>query len=342
MSLPSLFTIALAGSNQTFSCDASDILLRAGLRAGLGMSYECNAGACGSCKINLIEGQLEDLYPLATGIKPRDRERGNWLACQSVPRGHCTIKARVLEVYQPRHRPQKWLARFTHVREITHDIHEFTFQTPAPAEFLAGQFAMLQLPGLQSPRAYSMSNIANQQGLWQFMVRKKPSGQMSNALFNLAPDATLGIDGPYGNAYVREDNARDIVCIAGGSGLAPMVSILEATRGSQQLRQREKWLFYGGRASRDVPDIQQLFSAPELQQQITWCPVLSDPPPNDVEKWSGAIGFVHRLVPQQLPQPLVNYEYYFAGPPPMIEATARLLAAEHRVPQAQMHFDRFF
>ena len=58
--------------------------------------------------------------------------------------------------------------------------------------------------------------------------------------------------------------------------------------------------------------------------------------------WRGEVGFVHELLPRKLSKPLADYEYYFAGPPPMVEATAHLLAAEHKVPQTQLHYDRFF
>jgi toluene monooxygenase electron transfer component len=58
--------------------------------------------------------------------------------------------------------------------------------------------------------------------------------------------------------------------------------------------------------------------------------------------WSGHVGFVHEHLPSQLPRPLSDFEYYFAGPPPMIEATVRMLTLEQKVPYSQMHFDRFF
>lgn len=341
--MPSTYTITLAGSSQSFSCETGDTLLRAGLRAGLGLSYECNAGACGTCKIDLVSGEYDDLWPDAPGIKQRDRDRSRRLACQTVPRGDCTIKTRVAESYVPHHRPQRMAATLEAVRDITHDIREFTFRsTFASAGFLAGQYAMLMLPGMPAPRAYSMSNNANDDGLWKFMIRRTQEGLVSNALFGLNTGATVEIDGPYGLAYLREDSHRDIVCIAGGSGIAPMISILDAAARHEHARHLGAWLFYGGRGPNDVPAISQLLSTHGLERQLEWHPVISVPALAEGTDWAGESGFVHELMPRKLPKPLQEYEYYFAGPPPMIEATVRLLVAENKVPQSQLHFDRFF
>lgn len=335
-------TISLAGQDAAYACTPGDTLLRAALRQGLGVSYECNAGACGSCKIDLVEGELIDLFPEATGLRPRERERGRRLACQSVPAGDCTIKARLGDEYVPRHRPERGAAVLAAVRDITHDIREFSLRTEAPARFRPGQYAMLALPGIASPRAYSMSNLANDDGLWEFMIRRVPQGAFSNALFSLAPGAALELDGPYGLAFLREDSPRDIVCIAGGSGLAPMVSILDGAACDPEARQRGAWLFYGGRGPGDVPVVEQVLRRHGVDKGLQWHPVVSVPELAQASGWTGETGFVHELLPRKLPRPLAEYEFYLAGPPPMIEAAARLLVAEHKVPQPQLHFDRFF
>ena len=335
------FNIHLAGSDRSFSCEPGDTLLRAGLRAGLGLSYECNAGACGTCKIDLVSGEVEDLYPEATGIKQRDRDRGRRLACQSAPRGDCTIKTRVADDYVPRHAPARCQAVLEGTRDITHDIREFSLRTTAPARFLPGQYAMLMLQG-GVQRAYSMSNTANEDGVWQFMIRRTETGKASNALFGLSPGAAVDIDGPYGLAYLREDSERDIVCIAGGSGIAPVVSILDGAAQHEHARQLGAWLFYGGRGPRDVPAVDQVLKSHGLGRKLQWHPTISVPALAEGTDWTGEVGFVHELLPRKLPKPLTEYEYYFAGPPPMVEATVRLLVAENKVPQSQLHFDRFF
>jgi len=335
-------TISLAGGERRFECAPGDTLLRAGLRAGIGLSYECNAGSCGTCKVDLVSGEVDDLYPEAPGIKPRDRDRGRRLACQSVPRGDCSIKSRIADSYLTPNPPRRRTARLEASRDITHDIREFAFRADGPAAFLAGQYAMLVLPGAPAPRAYSMSNTANDEGLWKFMIRRTPTGVVSRSLFDLAPGAEVELDGPFGLAYLREDSPRDIVCIAGGSGIAPMASILDAAAAHEHVRHLGAWLFYGGRGPADVPAIADLLATHHLERGLEWHPVVSVPALAEGTDWNGEFGFVHELLPRKLPRPLPEYEYYFAGPPPMVEATIRLLVADNKVPQTQLHFDRFF
>ena len=333
------FHIKLTGSDTAYECGKGDTLLRAGLRQGLGLAYECNVGACGSCKFDLIGGEVEDIFPEATGLRPKERARGKRLACQCVPRGDCTVKMHTGNEYISAIRPARFKARFVGKTILTPDIALFTFAAAKPAEFLAGQYAMLSVP-LGKTRAYSMSNIANAEGLWQFIIRHVPKGKVTAYLFDqLQQDDELDIDGPYGLAYLRTDVARPIVGIAGGSGLAPVLSILQGAA-NERCSSGIPTLLYGGRTPADIPDVCQM--AAQVGVDVDFHPVISVPESTATGEWNGDIGFVHEFIEKKMGAPLPDYEYYLAGPPPMIEATVRLLAADHKVPMTQIHFDRFF
>ena len=197
--------------------------------------------------------------------------------------------------YVPVHRPQRQSVWLTGARDITHDMREFSLRALTPATFRAGQYAMLHLAGMP-PRAYSMSNTANADGLWQFMVRRTPNGVVSNALFALPPGSALELDGPYGLAWLREDGPRDIVCIAGGSGIAPMVAILDAAAMHDEVRQRAAWLFYGGRGPADFQAIADLLKPHALERGLEWHPVVSVPALAAGTGWRGGGGFGRRLL----------------------------------------------
>src|SRR5207237_7191711 len=92
---------------QAYSCSDDDTLLRAALRAGFGMPYECNAGSCGTCKVDLLEGQITSLRPDAPGLAERDRAKGRVLACQARPATDCKIKVRLRPGDGPAHRPAR-------------------------------------------------------------------------------------------------------------------------------------------------------------------------------------------------------------------------------------------
>lgn len=324
-----------------FAQAKEDTILRAALRAGVGLTYECNSGGCGGCKFDLVAGDIETLWPEAPGLTERDRKRGRHLACQCRALGDVTIKAASAAEYVPKIAPQRQRARLVGTRDITHDIREFRFQADADADFLPGQFAMLDLPGLDSPRAYSLSNTANANREWHFQIRRVAHGLGTHTLFDrLSPDAEIGLDGPYGLAYLRTESPRDIVCVAGGSGLAPMVSIARGAAEAGMLKNRKLYFFYGARTPRDVCGGEMLEVLEDFGKSISFLPVVSLP--HDNGDWKGATGFVHDYLPSALPAELANYEFYFAGPPPMTQALQELLMVGHRVPFEQVHFDRFF
>ncbi len=161
--------------------------------------------------------------------------------------------------------------RLTGVRPVTHDICEFTFQAQAPARFRPGQYALVHVPGVAAPRAYSMSNLPNEEGVWQFMIRRVPGGAGTTVLFDgLCPGAPLEVDGPYGHAWLREPRGRDVVCIAGGSGVAPMLSIARSFAGDPAYRNRSLYFFFGGRQSVDVCSLDELPG----EARLTYLPVV--------------------------------------------------------------------
>lgn len=320
----------------------ADTVLRAALRAGIGFPYECNSGGCGSCKFDLVDGSVIRLWPEAPGLTERDRRKNKLLACQVNASSNLTIKARCRDEYRPATSPVRQSAEFVQALNVTHDIREFRFRAVgASAPFLPGQYAMLQLPGIESARAYSMSNTGNDRGEWDFQIRRVPHGKATARLFDdLRVGDRIELDGPYGLAYLRQDNARDILCIAGGSGLAPMVSIARGAAESGMLGTRALHFFYGGRTPRDICGETFLRALGGLGERIHFHPVISAPDPS--QPWLGRVGLVHEQVREAFGADLPRFEVYFAGPPPMTQSISDMLIVENKVPFDQIHFDRFY
>lgn len=319
-----------------YPCGDDDTLLRAGLRAGLGFPYECNAGSCGTCKVELLSGEIESLRPDAPGLSEADAARRRVLACQAQPRDDCAIKVRLRPDNVPLHRPARFEATLVGTRELTHDMREFTFKASDGAPgFRAGQYALFYLPGLAIPRTYSVSNVDEGRGEWQFIVRRVSGGVGTVTLFDRVPVGTrIALDGPYGNAFLREQSSRDIVCIAGGSGLAPILSV---TRGAVRLAPRRINVFLGVRTPQDVCGQEELAALPGFGDTLHLQIAVSAPDAS----WSGPTGFIHERARDFIGERWAEFDYYFAGPPPMVEAVQRMLI-EKRVPFPQVHFDRFF
>jgi toluene monooxygenase electron transfer component len=245
-------------------------------------------------------------------------------------------------------------------KDLTHDIREFQLTGAGPAEFLPGQYMIVELGGHR--RCYSMSNLANPEspysrapnakGRWDFQIKRTPSGVCTGLLFDLKPGADLTLDGPYGLAYLRPESPRDVLCLAGGSGLSPMISIvrgigldkgrLDKGRPDPALGKKRIHFFYGGRAPRDICGEDYLTDLPGYGDTIRFTPVVSDLDAGLAAGWTGATGFVHDAAIQALGEKIRDMEIYFAGPPPMADAVQRALMTDLKVPFGQIHYDRFF
>ena len=314
-----------------------ETLLRGALRAGIGFPHDCNVGGCGNCRFDLVDGEMETLWADAPGLSERDRRRGKRLACQSRPLGECTIRVRPADEYRPIVPPRRREAVLMRRTAITADMAEFAFSTVEPAEFVAGQYALFHPPEGEGVRAYSMSNLPDTAGEWRFVVRRVPGGRGSNAMFDvLAIGDVVTLDGPYGHAHHRAEVDRDIVLIAGGSGIGPIVSIARAALAATPRRRIS--VFEGARTRTDLAFETLLGEA--ASEAIDYVPVLSAEPPES--DWTGARGFVHAEMERVLGERIAASEFYFAGPPPMIEALQELLVLRRGVPVDRLHYDRFF
>jgi len=335
--------VLLEGQEFDYECEEGDTLLRSALRAGLGFPYECNSGGCGSCKFELIEGEIDNLWEDAPGRSARDIRKGRMLGCQCVPKNDCTIKVRLEHHSAPEHKPSRLEAELVQINTLTNDMYEFCFRTKHAAGFLPGQFALLDFPGVTGSRGYSMSNLPNDEGLWNFIIKKMPDGRATSYLFDECETGIkINLDGPYGLAFLKPEIPRDIVLIGGGSGLSPIMSIARAAANDPRLNDRKIYMFYGGRGPDDICTPALVSNEETLDKRLICFNAISDPKMNKDGVWGGDCCFIHELVAKQLGDSLPEHEFYFCGPPPMTDATTRMLMMEYKVPFEQIHYDRFY
>jgi toluene monooxygenase electron transfer component len=337
------YQIEIKGSKCRFPCAANETILHAALKAGIGFPYECSSGGCGTCQFQCVSGTLESIWPEAPGLSERARRKGGrMLGCQTQPRSASVISIATDDRYSPKFIPVRRSAVLTKIQPLTHDISEFTLETSGPANFLPGQYALLGLPGVQGARAYSMSNLANQQGCWRFVVKRKVGGCFTEYLFDrLIVGGGVDLAAPYGTAFLDGTVVRDLICIAGGSGISPILSILRAGLAGQQSAGQRFQVFYGGRSPRDIvdptvfPDI-----AANAAGRVSFHPAISDESSADAANWQGHRGFIHNVVAECARETAAECEIFLAGPPPMIARTLTTLD-DLGVAREQIHFDTF-
>jgi len=333
--------ITIPAANIEYDC-IDDTIMRAAARAGLGFPYECNVGECGNCRFELLEGEVTYLRQNPPGVTERDAQRNRYLGCQALPNGDCKIKVPLRDHYKSKHLPKKTTGELIEALDVTHDIREFRFRLSEPAKFLAGQYGLITAPGVEGARAYSMCNTGEDGAQWHFQIRRVPNGAATTSLFDhLAIGDKVGLDGPYGMAYLREDAPRDVLCLAGGSGLSPMVSISRAAARSPTLKDRQIHFIYGGRTPRDVCGEEMLKELEGYGTRIHYHGAISMPDDPSAANWTGKVGFVHDIAEAMFGDRLSEFEVYFAGPPMMSQAVMKTLI-KAKVPASQMHFDQFY
>ena len=321
----------------TIECGLDETLLSAGLRAGIGFPYECCSGICGSCRFEITEGAVRSRWPDAPGLNPRDRRLHRQLACQSRPLTDCIIRLRLDPRYVSAIRPRRMTGVLRSIEPVTPDIRRVTVSTGGAAEFLAGQFVLFHLPDVAGPRAYSMSNTPNREGTWEFYIKQIRGGEFTEALFNdAAAGASLELEGPYGMAYLRPVSDRPVLCVAGGSGISPMLSIARAL--GRDRSTPPLYFYIGGRAPGDVFALLPIAEAACGARTFHLCAAVSDAVP--AADWNGEIGLIHALVERDLAARLKDFDIYLAGPPPMVKACLAMLS-RHEVAADRVHYDAY-
>ena len=165
-----------------------------------------------------------------------------------------------------------------------------------------------------------------------------PNGAATSYLFDHAePGSKIEIDGPFGTAHLRTDIERDIILMAGGSGLSPMVSIARGAAAEGLLADRKLHFFYGCRSEADLFDAEAILAG--LGANVHFTAALSDPDP--ASAWTGATGFLHEVVRDTMGDALKDHEIYFAGPAVMSSAIQKM-AHEAGTPMDSLHFDEFY
>jgi CDP-4-dehydro-6-deoxyglucose reductase/ferredoxin-NAD(P)+ reductase (naphthalene dioxygenase ferredoxin-specific) len=312
-----------------------ETILASLLQAGVPFPHNCESGNCGACKCELVEGDVLELPYSEYALSPEERARNLILACRTQVWGDCSV--RMLDADELVLHPSRVMrCRVAACEDLTHDMKrlELVIEAGGPYTFSAGQHAKLKFgPGIPE-RSYSMANRPDEDVL-EFLVRRVPRGQASGYLFSsLRPGATVTVTGPIGNAYFRENHRGPILAVAGGSGLAPIKSIVETALGADP--DRELHLYFGVRDERDVFFESRLDELARRHPNLSVDVVLSEPSRATARR----TGVVTDAVGADLGS-LDGFKAYLAGPPPMVEALQRQLS-ERGMAVRDVHADAFY
>lgn len=317
------------GVTRIIDCDADEKVSDAAFRQKINVPMDCRDGVCGTCKCKAERGEFELGFYLEDAMTEEEAAAGMVLTCQMMPKSDCVIAI-----------PASSLACKTGAQTVqatvagVHALSDTSFQLrvtlPAAMPFLPGQYVNVQVPGTGAARAYSFSS--NPQALEaSFLIRNIPGGLMSGYLARAKVGDRMDLTGPMGAFYLRPVN-RPQVFLAGGTGLAPFLAMLEqiATTGTDQPIR----LYYAVTRDADLVELDRLHS---LSAQIPSLDIVTIVVAPEVDH--ALRGYVtDHLTAADLWDGAADV--YLCGPPPMVEAVRAHMAALGVTP-ASFLFEKF-
>jgi toluene monooxygenase electron transfer component len=333
-----------------FECGPDERILYTGLVDGLALPYECGTGTCGTCRGRIVKGGVHVEWDEAPGYAKLKREKGDILMCQSRPTGDCTLRvpAKLGRHANPQTRPAHRTGRIENMRRLVRDVTDFDVVLSEPITFEAGQFVVLEKAGIAGGRAYSMVNFERGTSRLRIVVKELPGGKFSEWLFGSDPAGTeLEVFGPLGAATFRPEEGRNVLCIAGGSGIAGMMAILDRGVREGYFRERSGRVFFGVRTLADAFYMQELagfVDAAGGRLDVTLAlsheAVAAEAHPQ-LPGIRLAAGMVGEVAKTAMAGQYANIVAFTAGPPIMVDAVLKQLLHEAKVPRAFVRYDKF-
>lgn len=308
-------------AGRTIAVPEGVTILDAALAVGIAYPHGCRSGRCGACKSRLVNGQVNLLNHSRFALSDEEKAQGLTLACRAIPTTDVIVAWLGGDEEVPSHPHRQLNCRVTAITDATHDIKriQLVIEEGEPLAFTAGQYARLTFPGAPT-RDYSMASAPGG-GALEFHIRRVPGGRATQHIHTLLkPGDLVLIEGPFGSSYLRERHAGPILCIAGGSGLAPIKGIVDAAI-AQRMRQPIH-VYFGARGERDLYLVDHFMGLAQRHPNLTFTPVLSDAPPGG--HWH--TGFVTDAISKDM-QDFDGWQAYVAGPPAMVEAAMQICTA---------------
>ena len=329
--------ITVQPSGRQFAAEAGETILDAALRQGFTMPYGCKDGACGSCKGKVLSGTVDHGKAQPSALKEDEKAAGMVLFCCAKPQSDLMLECKQLTSrgdIQVKTLP----SRIEKLERLAPDVIEIHLRLPAneTLPFLAGQYIDFLLKDGKK-RSYSLANAPQDGALLELHIRHVPGGLFTTQVFStLKVRDILRINGPHGGFYLREDSAKPMILLAGGTGFAPIKAIVEQAIAEKCTRPIH--IYWGAKARIDLYQ----HSLPEKwvaeHSNISYTPVLSEPAADD--DWNGRTGFVHRAVVDDFPD-LSSYQIYACGSPVMIDAARSDFVNTCKLPEEEFFADAF-
>lgn len=288
---------------------------------------------CGHCKVVVEDGGGDILATEESFMTREEKAKNVRLACQ------CKVKEDIkILVPEELLSVQEFKTEVHEIVDLTHDIKQVKFKLiePDTIDFKPGQYAQLEVPGMEVQRAYSIASNPKDTGFLELIIRQVPGGTATTFVHRaLEVGDRIRILGPFGHFFLDEHSDRDMVCIAGGSGKAPIRSILYYLK-DHGMKRNVKY-FFGARTKKDLYYTEEFQELSKEFPNFQYYPALSEPLPED--NWTGDVGLITEVVDKYC-KDLGEDEAYLCGSPGMIDACYAVLE-KNGMPEERIYCDKF-
>ena len=332
------YNVTIEPTGEVIEVEEGQTILQAALRQGVWLPFACGHGTCATCKVQVLEGDVEIGAASPFALMDIEREEGKVLACCATVQSDVTIEADIdVDPDFLGHPVADFRATVTAIVELSPTIKGVHLQLDRPMAFQSGQYVNLDLPGIDGSRAFSLANPSGQASEVELHVRLVEGGAATSYIHQqLKVGDQLHLSGPYGQFFVRGSQPGDLIFMAGGSGLSsPQSMILDLL---EQGDSRQITLFQGARNVAELYNRELFEGLAREHGNFTYVPALSQA--NDDPSWQGFKGFVHDAAKAHFDGRFSGHKAYLCGPPPMIDAAISTLM-QGRLFERDIFMERF-
>ncbi len=333
------FKLTIEPLSHSVEVQEKQTLLDAALRSGIYLPHACLHGLCGTCKVQVLEGEVDIGEASPFALMDFEREEGKCLACVATALSDLVIEADIDEEPDAENYPmQDFEGTVTALSDLTPTAKGVFIELDGDGiQFQAGQYINLHIPGVELPRAFSLANVPSEKQSIELNVRHVSGGQATEYIHNnLKVGDKLKLNGPYGRFFVRSSAPEKFLFLAGGTGLSsPKSMILDLLEKDES---REITLVYGARNRAELYDDTLFLDLVGKHTNFTYVPTLSQPDEND--NWLGETGYVHDAATKHFGGDFRNHKAYMCGPTGMIDACITALI-RGRLFERDMYMEKF-
>jgi phenol hydroxylase P5 protein len=310
-------------------CREDQTILDACLRQGVNLPHACTHGTCGTCKVEVLDGDVDLGDASAFALLESERTEGKALICTARPLGDVTIEADVdTEDGVVFHAVHDFAGTVVELSDIARETRRLVLELDGDLVRNPGQYVQVNIPGRGVTRSWSIGSAPAQTRRVELHIRRLPNGLGTDGWVfkDLAVGDAVSLSGPYGRFFLREARDEPAILIGGGTGLAPLKAMVVHALEHDLLPRM--YLYHGARTREDLYDV-EFFT--DLQEQypdrFSYRPVLSE---EEVE------GYAHGMVTDAVDadfETCARHVAYLCGPPPMVEAALKTLMRKRLFPR---------